>query len=108
LDIHESELARALRDEIDSRLARGESSDAIQADFVARYGDKVLAARSDSPLRAMGIGIGLAATLGAIGLIVVVRRWTRRPSESTVTVARTSARDALDDSIDAELAELDS
>lgn len=109
LDIHESDLARSLREEIESRLARGESSDAIQADFVARYGDRVLAARSDSPIRAIGIGIVLAAISAAAGLALLLRRWTRRGRDEDLGDPSTSRepRDALDERIDAELADLD-
>lgn len=113
LDIHESELARSLREEIESRLAQGESSDVIQADFVTRYGDRVLAARSDSPLRAMGIGIAVAAILAAAGLLALVRRWTTRrvrgngARPAAVSSRPGKKRDDLDDRIDADLAELD-
>lgn len=109
LDIHESDLARSLREEIESRLARGESSDVIQSDFVARYGDKVLAARSDLPIRAMGIGLALLAMLSAVGLVVVMRRWTRRARDEAPlsSLALSGTRDELDERIDAELAELD-
>jgi cytochrome c-type biogenesis protein CcmH len=107
LDIHESDLARSLREEIASRLAGGESSDAIQNDFVVRYGDKVLAARSDLPNRTMGLGLGLAAIVAAAGLIVVVRRWTRR-TQTDDSARGNSARDELDERIDAELSDLDS
>lgn len=109
LDIHESDLARALRDEIEARIAQGESSDAIQADFVARYGDEVLAARSDVPIRAMGAALACLAMLSAAALVVVVRRWTRR-GRATAPRAAPGAKqkDALDLRIDAELADLDS
>jgi cytochrome c-type biogenesis protein CcmH len=107
LDIHESDLARSLREEITSRLARGESSDAIQNDFVVRYGDKVLAARSDLPIRTMGLGLGLAAIVAAAGLIMVVLHWTR--GAQTDDGARgNSEKDELDERIDAELSDLDS
>lgn len=106
LDIHESDLARTLRAEIASRLASGESSETIQSDFVARYGPKVVAARSDAPLRGMGVGIGIAAVVAAAGLVVLARRWTRRDSQPAGVT--TPARDgALDARIDAELAALD-
>jgi cytochrome c-type biogenesis protein CcmH len=104
LDIHDSELAKTLRLEIEHRLSTGETAEAIQADFVTRYGERVIAARSESPIRALGLallGVGLAA---AAILALVLRRWTRRqPSESESP----AARDALDERIDADLADLD-
>src|SRR5688500_9072617 len=43
LEDHESELAHALRAEIEDRVAAGEASSAIEDDLVRRYGDKVRA-----------------------------------------------------------------
>ena len=108
LDVHESELARDLRKEIEGRLARGEASDAIQADFVARYGDRVLAARSDKPIRAMGLSLVALMVASAIGLGFLMRRWVRQPSNGTSKPSEVPAQhDELDDRLDAELAELD-
>lgn len=109
LDVHESELARELRKEIQARLARGEASDAIQADFVARYGDRVLAARSDRSIRAMGLWLVALMTASGIGLALVLRRWVRQPSTSSNSSAPLvpPTRDEFDDRLDAELAELD-
>lgn len=110
LDSHESELARELRKEISGRLAQGESADAIQADFVARYGDRVLAARSDKPIRALGLLlVGLVVASG-LGLGLAFRRWLVRPgtpASAPQAPAEPRRRDALDDRLDAELAELD-
>lgn len=102
LDTHDSELARSLREEIESRWAHGETSDAIQADMVARYGEKVLAARSDAPIRSMTVLVASVLGVAAIALLMLFRRWTRRPS-----AAGTTPQDALDERIDAELARLD-
>ena len=109
LDIHESDLARSLREEIALRLVGGETSDSIQADFVGRYGEKILAARSDSPIRAMGVAVALLAMLSGVALLVVVRRWTRRarPAEAYAAPAAGARGDELDARIDAELADLD-
>lgn len=103
LDIHESEMARDLRKEIETRIDRGESVDAIQEDFVARYGDKVLAARSDKPSQVVGVVLAALIALSAAGLVIVFRRW-KRP---TVKREPPTARDDLDRQIDADLAELD-
>lgn len=104
LDAHESELARNLRAEIEGRLASGESSEAIQADFVARFGERVIAARSDKPIRAMGLSLLAVLVAAAIGLGFLLRRWTRRP---TAGAPVSSTPQPFDDRIDAELAELD-
>lgn len=104
LDIHDSELAKTLRTEIEQRLATGESADAIQTDFVARYGERVIAARSESPIRALGLTLAGIGVLAAAALAFVMRRWTRRTSEPREAI---SQRDVLDERIDAELADLD-
>jgi cytochrome c-type biogenesis protein CcmH len=104
LDIHDSELAHDLRVEIETRIAHRETPDAIQADLVARYGEKIVAARSDSPIRTMGIVVALAALAAAGAIGVVLRRWTRAGSAPP---PRAPERDVLDARIDADLADLD-
>ena len=102
LDMHDSEIAHDLRAEIETRLAHHESVDAIQADMVARYGDKILAARSDTPIKNMGIVLTLVALAAAGAFALLVRRWTRQ-----APVPERSPHDELDARIDAELADLD-
>lgn len=104
LDIHDSELARALREEIEARVTRGETSDAVQDDLVARYGDRILAARSDAPIRHMGTVLGAGLALSAVALAVLARRLTR-PTRRPQIIVR--GRDSLDERLDAELANLD-
>ncbi len=106
LDTHESELARELRSEIETRLARGETSDAIQSDFVARYGDRVLAARSDRPIRVMSLVVVAFLVFAAVGLALLLRRWCRAPDAPVVALPREDDA-ALDERIDAELADAD-
>lgn len=105
LDMHDSELARELRKEIEGRLARGETSEAIQADFVERYGERVLAARSDKPIEAMTLSLLALLALAGVGVGLVMRRWTRHPSDGSPEEPH--ARDELDARLDAELADPD-
>jgi cytochrome c-type biogenesis protein CcmH len=110
LDIHESELARELRKEIESRIARGDTAEVIQGDFVARYGEKVLAARSDRPARMTGTLVVVLMLMAAAGLAVALRRWTRTERAGAPAGGATagpSVRDELDARVDAELAELE-
>jgi len=109
LDIHESALARSLREVIALRLEAGATTASIPAHLVARYGEKLLAARSDSPIRAMGLGVAILTLLSGAALVFVMRRWTRRlrPAEAHAAPAASAKRDALDARIDAELADLD-
>ncbi|MFO0739791.1 MAG: cytochrome c-type biogenesis protein CcmH [Labilithrix sp.] len=104
LDIHDSDLAKSLRSEIEHRLAAGETADTIQADFVARYGDRVIAARSESPIRALGLSLAALAVVAAAVLALALRRWTRRQEGPSTELPR---HDQLDERIDAELADLD-
>ncbi len=110
LDTHESDLAHNLRIEIEDRIAHGESVEAIQSDFVDRFGEKVLAARSDAPARTTGALVIALMVLCAAGLGIMLRRWTRRTTTEPLATEGTSqptARDELDLRIDAELADLD-
>lgn len=108
LDMHDSELARDLRKEIEERLAHGETSDAIQADFVERYGERVIAARSDKPIAAMTLSLLALMAAAAVGVSFLMRRWTRRPvARPTTTTAVPTRRDELDDRLDAELVDFD-
>ena len=102
LDMHDSEIAHDLRAEIETRIAHHENVEAIQADMVERYGAKILAARSDTPIRNMGIVLTLVALAAAGAFALLLRRWTRK----VAPMARAPA-DELDARIDADLAELD-
>jgi cytochrome c-type biogenesis protein CcmH len=113
LDIHESELATALRVEIDGRVARGESAAAIEEDMVARYGERVRAVpKGAEPRGAITIVGGLAVLASFLGMLGLVRRWSRRSSKVSLEPARPGASSrtkdaALDLRIDADLRALD-
>lgn len=111
LDIHESELATALRVEIDGRVARGESAAAIEEDMVARYGERVRAVpKGAEPRGAITIVGGLAVLASFLGMLGLVRRWARRkrsaPAVASVEAPRVADR-GLDARIDADLRALD-
>ena len=110
LDAHESEATHALRREIRARLEQGESSAAIEATFVRRYGESIVAVPLDADPRS-GVAIVLAVVLAATALLIAVfgLRWVRR-SRATVLLPQgaTSDRDdELDSRIDAELRSLE-
>ena len=109
LDTHESDLAKSLRDEIEGRLAKGETSAAIQSDFIGRYGEKVVAARSDAPIYGMSAALAIVFAVVGLSLVYVVRNWTRRPAAAAASSEATpsAGRDDLDDRIDADLRDLD-
>ncbi len=109
LDRHQSPLASELRAEVEARVERGETAEAIESDLAGRYGPRILAARSDAQFQSLYVAVALFAAL-ALGVVVVVaRRWTRRAPRARAAAAAPPApgRDALDDRIDAELAEID-
>lgn len=113
LDIHGSEIANALRREIRARLKAGESSNAIEASLVARYGEKIRAVPDGVPLDKMG-GIGWLGVASAAAFIgVVLWRWRQRgqanvargnqsPGEKAVT-----ASEATDERLESELKRFD-
>lgn len=113
LDIHESELASALRVEVDGRVARGESAAAIEEDMVARYGERVRAVpKGAEPRGAITIVGGFVVLTSFLGMLGLVRRWSRRASKESPEPARSRASSrtadvALDQRIDADLRALD-
>jgi cytochrome c-type biogenesis protein CcmH len=109
VDIHGSEISNAIRREIRTRLLAGESADAIQASFVDRYGQKILAMQADSPLA--NIAVSVLVVIGAAGIFgfFMLKRWRR---VGTTKTRRKDTPDAateagLDARLDAELRSLD-
>lgn len=106
LDVHDSPDARALRAEIEARLARGESTAEVEANLVARYGERIRAIPHAGYLDPIGLGVAIALCLSALGLVLVARRWVRPAPDATPAHASPEAPDALDAQLEAELAEL--
>jgi cytochrome c-type biogenesis protein CcmH len=108
LDIHGSPVANQLRREIRSRLRAGQSPDVIEADLVARYGEKILAVPTGNPLREVGIGLSVLVVLGAVGVGTILGRWRRRSDGDVKRVGDPNAkRDEWDDRLDEELRDVD-
>ncbi len=114
IDIHGSEPAYELRREIRRRLKAGETSDAIEASFVQRYGAKILAVPDTSPLSSVATMLAVAFGAAGVGAYYMLRNWKRR-SEAGKKPSKGSGggsgsgepkRDALDDRLDRELAEI--
>lgn len=115
LDIHGSETSNELRREIRRRLKAGETQDAIQADFVRRYGDRVLAVPPGNPLKDVGVILSLAFGAAGIAAGAMLLRWRRRAqadraaeldAERAEASKKKRQRDTYDDQIDAELDKL--
>ena len=70
-----------MKKEIAERLVRGEDRETILAAFRTRYGEKVLSSPTFSGFNWLAWITPFAAVLaGALGVTVVVRRWTRAPA----------------------------
>lgn len=105
LDYHESELSTSLRAEIRRRLRAGEAAEAIEDDFVARYGERVRAVPKGADTRgAIPVISAVASLLGAAGLFTWMRRRTQR---TPPPVAPPAGRDEYDEHLDDELRRLD-
>lgn len=112
LDIHDSEMARELRHEIEDRVARGESTEAVENDFVDRYGSRVRAMPNEKAMSNVVTGLlALFGISGAVLVTVMVRRSSKQRREDDTDASRAAkalaskprVRDALDDRLDAEL-----
>jgi cytochrome c-type biogenesis protein CcmH len=75
-----TQTARATRTDIAARIRRGESDAAIRQVYVDRYGEAVLLKPTSSGLGGLVWAIPIAAILlGAGGLVLALRRWSRQP-----------------------------
>ncbi len=75
LDIHGSPISQELKAEIRTRLMRGETPAAIEASFVDRYGERILAVPPDSPLGSFALGALAMAFLAGIGVFFLGKKW---------------------------------
>lgn len=107
LDIHAGDAPDRLRAEIRERLLAGEAAAAIEADFVARYGERVRAQSSSSLLGSAGLVVIGLALIAGVGVALAARRWVRASERSASRVVVSSERDALDVRLDDELRAMD-
>ena len=117
IDIHGSEPSYELRREIRKRLKAGESAEAIEASFVARFGPKILAVPDTSPLGSLATLLSIG--IGGIGVagFFMLRRWSRAGKEASAreqkksqaaekTESSPAKADALDERLDRELSDI--
>ena len=111
LDIHGGAAPEQLRAEIRKRLQAGETPDTIERDFVARYGQRVLAVPPGSPIGTIALLLGMLALAAGGGVFVIMRRWRNAGDASGEQPAKkpepAGTRDAYDDKLDEELRALD-
>ncbi|HET7853243.1 MAG TPA: cytochrome c-type biogenesis protein [Candidatus Methylomirabilis sp.] len=82
-----SRMADQMRDLIRERLEAGESPEAVKAYFVERYGEWILLApRREGFNLLVWILPFLGLAGGAVVLLVVLRRWKRRPAAASPSV----------------------
>lgn len=107
LDIHGGAAPDRLRAEIRARLHAGESAEAIEADFVKRYGPEVKAQSNSSGLAWTSIVVVGLAIIAALFLILTARRWLRSGRRAAAAPITKDQPDAWDARIDEELRALD-
>ncbi|MCU0686220.1 MAG: cytochrome c-type biogenesis protein CcmH [Polyangiaceae bacterium] len=107
LDVHASPLADELRREVRRRLRAGESADAIEGDFAARFGERVRAVpKGSDPRTALALVSVAALVLALAAAGRAMRAWLRRgrlaaaPRREAVTAPDDAAYEAR---LDAEL-----
>jgi cytochrome c-type biogenesis protein CcmH len=110
LDVHDSPVAAELRAEIHQRLEAGEPGAKIEADLVARYGDRIRATPPGDPLAKTAAVVFAALALAGILLVLLVRRWVKRDRTAVAANAPAKgapARDEYDDKLDDQLRRMD-
>ncbi len=108
LDIHSSELTTQVRHEIQTRLERGESLEAVEHDLVARYGERIIAVPRASPLEGVAVFVVLAAVLAAFTLWWRARRWVHKTNVvAPPASAPAGERDEYDRALDQAIESLD-
>ena len=90
-----------LRAEIRRRLEAGESTDAIRAELVAKYGVEILADPTGTPIGTVVWGVPAAvAAMAAVGIAWFVRRATRvAQADHAVAPADAETSKKLDDEL---------
>jgi len=87
LDIHASPLADQVRDRIRRRAEAGEAIEAIEADLVKEFGEKIRAIPRAGFLTPMGVSLTGAGIFALIALFVLARRRLVKPVEAAPPAA---------------------
>ncbi len=106
LDMHDSPVAKQLREEIHLRLLHGDSATNIEADLVRRYGGRIIAMPASNPLGKVAAVVSGIVLIAGVLLLRLLRRWK---AQGAAVPARSDAapgskqRDEWDDRLDDEL-----
>lgn len=103
LDVHNGPMADALRAETRKRLWAGEPAEHIEADFAARYGERVRAVAQGDPIAGVSLGIIAASLVLAGGLLMLIRKWQRAGTTKAPSRPLQASRDIYDERLDDEL-----
>lgn len=108
LEDHDSDIARALRAEIERRIDIGEQPAAIEENLVARYGEDIRAMPRGGDSRSLiGIVVGLVLGLGGIVVLWFMRRRAAPSSLDATRPAETGAELDYEGRLDDELLAVD-
>lgn len=112
LDIHGGDAPDRLRAELRARLLAGESIESIEADMVARYGERVRAASRSSQLAVSSLVVVGVALVSLVAVGLMLRRWARASARTVSSGKPDKKTDAAEDAalearLDAELRALD-
>lgn len=76
-----SELSQSMRSVVRDQLADGKSPDEVKAYFVSKYGEWILLSPEASGFNVVAYALPvLVVVLGAAGIFLAVRKWTRAPN----------------------------
>ena len=110
LDSHQGAAPDGFRAEIRSRLYAGETPAQIEADYVARYGERVRAASHSRSMGWAALGAGVLVLGAGAALVRMVLRWRKQAPqlpENATGKGEAPKPDALDERLDAELRAMD-
>ncbi len=105
LDVHDSPIATDLKREIKRRLKAGETPDAIEADLVDRYGEKIRAVPEGNPLKGFALILSIIGGAALFGLGFMLYSWQKRAKAERKPPPPDAPRDEWDDALDRELAD---
>jgi cytochrome c-type biogenesis protein CcmH len=93
-----AEVSKTIRRDIAERVSQGQTDEQIRAYYVSRYGEAILLTPSASGATATIWVLPVLFAVGAVaGLVVVFRRWQRRPDVHASAADRTLVEQALRD-----------
>lgn len=95
-----------MRRDIEARLKKGESKDAIVDELLTEYGAKILADPSDTPIGSVVWGVPIALSIMAAGGLAFFLRRSTRAGDAQAATHPAESRE-MRDRVDEELSALD-